>query len=161
MHQPVNIGVLPFETMRQILWSNHLDLFDKLRCQEVCKPWRRLLQAVPSGPQRATLTEELAVKIATAHGDSQNHAALRLEAGIPTIHLDSTTPADPSPSYTACWQWLSLKAGFFAKIKLTGQHPQAWQLQAFLELFQTACTPPAAEVKLVAGTFLWSKQQAS
>ena len=148
---------LPYEVLCQILWSSHLGLLDKLRCQEVCKLWRHSLESVAGDLQHAILGKELVVKLTNTGGlhlaDIQP-TALRSEEGVPTIHVFSVTEADPPTSYAPCWQWLTSKAQLFSKILLTGDDPQAWQLRAFFELFQTVCTlvSPAIEVKLVAGT---------
>ena len=143
----------------QILWSKHLSLLNRLRCQEVRKTWRRVSHSVASDLPHAVLAEELAVSLTNAESphlvdslgdlDSQR-TALRIKEGI---YVACTTEADPAPSYTACWHWLSPEAELFPKILLTGDHPQPWQLKAFLELLQTACTrvPLAFEVKLAAG----------
>ena len=144
---------LPSEVIGQILWSDHLGLLDKLRCQEVCKSWRHLLQSVTGDHGR--LAEELLITIANTESlyfpvTRRRRTALRLKAGKPYIHVAYTTEADPSPAYAACWQWLSLNAKAFSKIVLTGVHPQSWQLQAFLKLFKTHMHP-AAQVVLKAG----------
>lgn len=111
MDELFDVDVLPSEVLCQILWSNHLDLFDTLRCLEV---WMQLLQSVPTDLQRKHLAKEL-VMLATADHQVQQ-TALRLQAGIPELQVLCTIGADPPLSYTACWNWLSLKAGFLGHV---------------------------------------------
>ena len=78
-------GVLPDAIVSKFLWSDHLRLLDKLRCQEVCKTWKRLLSECPSELERTDLSHELCINFNDRTNTMHQHIAIRLEQEPPTI----------------------------------------------------------------------------
>ena len=160
MISKANWDSLPHDIISKILWSDHLQLHDKLRCQQVSKRWRGLLGQVPSTPEHGSLAEELALHFVFSDRSSETkHTALRIYDG-PRI-LVASDHANPSASHHACCKWLTLKADLIPKIHLRLEaleirlsnpaYPMLIrQLQEILAILQATClrTPlaPAATI---------------
>ena len=74
---------LPYDVASKILWSDRLQLHDKLRCQQVSKRWKNLMDQVLSKPEHGILAEELLVEF--VHPESipeTKHTALQLNNGL-------------------------------------------------------------------------------
>lgn len=157
------LGYLTRCPCRQILWSDHLRLLDRLRCQEVCKTWNRLLSERPSELEHRGLSQELCVKFVRTDTMHQ-HIALQLEQEPPTIlvKLGQWPTSTSRECCSACCQWLTLQGHLSKKIQLgSNEWPQSsylcteqWQLQMVLGALRIAPQQrvPALEVNLSPGS---------
>ena len=151
--------VLPPNVISRVLWSEHLQLLDQLRCLEVCKNWNDVLRNNSGGRNRV---HELSVQTEFLTGrPSLQRTALFPNEQPPAIFIDPTDlQAAPSDSYNACLQWLDLRSNLFGKVQLSisisAGSPHTWQLQEVLRTLQAVCLRAASvlEVELWTGESL-------
>lgn len=158
-------NVLPNALLGKILWSDHLRILDRLRCQVVCKTWKTLLSEPSSELDRTGPSHELCINFVRT-ATMQHHIALQLEQDPPTIlvKLEQWATHTSSESCFACCRWLTLNAHLFKKVQLSGDTspltsaysslctPQ-WQLQKVVRALYDAPqqTAPAVSINTLPG----------
>ena len=153
MHTHTAWDMLPPGVVSKILWSEVLQLSDRLRCQEVCTAWRKLLEQAPSTSMKTATMCDLVVELRRWH--RQQSTALWCNGTPPRLIVWGIDGVSRD-SYSACRHWLTLKTPLLQRIQLVGKDPQAWQLRDLFSVFQSPIlhSPPVLQVKLTAGDLM-------
>lgn len=157
MHDQVTWQLIPSGVVSKILWSEDLQLSDKLRCQSVCKTWRWSLQEVPSDSLPNSSTYDLAVELLKGWA-ARSPTQWRNETP-PRLMLwtrDTATTTSFSNLFPACHRWLTLKAPLLRRIHLTGHYPELGHFRDVFSILQAQSLrlPPILEVKLSSGSMV-------
>ena len=137
--------VVPDAALSMILWSDVLPFQDRMRCQEVCKTWRNLLQKQPSGFVRKDLSPDLCIRFGKPGPDDPPTFVIALENGNSS-----------SAARDFCCRWLRLHAHLIRKVQLSGDYVTPMKAQEVFRALQVASpqTPPAMEVNFPLGSSL-------
>ena len=149
----------PNALLYKIVWSDVLQFRDKLRCRQVCKEWKSLLQQRPSGYERTGSSHDIRTNFLSEQRAARG-TTLRLDEGSPTISMVSEAngvlPLKWRTINAARCRWLMPHAHFIRKIQLSGEGMSLWQLQGVLMALQVAPLQslPAIDVKTPSGSAL-------
>lgn len=131
------------------MWSEGLQIFDRMQCRNVCRSWKSLLQVRPSCQERSELSHDLCVKFVKP-GTEQQHTALCLDQDPPTIVI----PAHPSrDSFSACCRWLLRQAPLIRKVQLRGKDDTCYVREVVRTLI-FPLKPPMLEITILLGSTL-------
>ena len=133
MSEQTSWDAVPHAVVSKILWSDDLQLMDRLRCQKVCHSWKSLLRERPSALELADLSTDLCVKFCYSRTGRQ-HIAQHLDKDPPAILVfTASSLVDPVASsnfrdvFSACCRWLTVQAPLIRKIQLANANDM-WAL---------------------------------
>lgn len=137
---------LPPEVISRIFWCTDLQLVDRLRCEAVCQTWQAVLSTSPSEVQSPSKWD---IHI-TLETSKQVYQTSQPSMRINGVNKRRFISGD---AYRHFREWCKLKRHLLQRVRLTGEHPKAWQLQDLFRIFQAPILqrPPVLEVRLQCG----------
>lgn len=151
-------GAVPRAVVGKVLWSDHLQLLHRLRCQEVCQTWKSLLRERPSAVEHSILSTQLRI-IVCCSSTRRQEVVLNLDSK-PAAMLVVAAPSHQvalipfHDTFPECYQWLTLQARLLCGVKLSGVADTWWLMRDIVRVLQVASpqTPPAIDFSTSVGT---------